>query len=102
MADGLQPDMYERQTRLMFQSARSDPCCLVPKRAELASWHVRYLKHSRLVALLHRYVRLVDNKLATLQSPQRDILPTEEAEAAEREGAQYTTRQGRDCAAWRG
>ena len=73
MNDCLKPDIYEKQTKLLFKCTRSDPCCLLPKTVNLQRWHIRYFKHFKVMATMNNYLSLLERKMKKLQCPQENI-----------------------------
>eukprot|EP01083_Nonionella_stella_P081842 225681_1 len=80
LADCIQPDVYEHETRLLFKTARSDPCCLIPKTANLATWHIGYMKQFKVIPTLNNYLTILETKIEKLQSAKEHIISNDEDE----------------------
>ena len=73
LCDCMQPGVYEKETKYLFNTTRSDPCCLMPKSVDFESWHVRYFKQFHIIPTLNNYLTILNAKIEKLQSAKEDV-----------------------------
>eukprot|EP01084_Bolivina_argentea_P117638 208877_1 len=79
LADCMCEDIYESETRLLFNTTKSDPCCLLPKTSNLESWHIRYFKQFKIIPTLNNYLSILESKIEKLQSPKENIISCDDS-----------------------
>ncbi len=86
-------DIYSTETKLLFDTTKSDPCCLLPKTIDLKSWHIRYFKQFKIIPTLNNYLSIIDSKIDKLQSPKENIISESDSkQQKEDQHITYSTR----------